>query len=159
MTKFYSTIQILVYWILGIFSLYSALCFIIDFGLLMDVTQKIHLPYIFTSAIGLFTSGFGINIGVSLLNLNPLKSIINYSFSFSIYYMFLQLFLTIVPSMSACHCITFSESIMNIDDWNSVGFAFLFCALNIFVLFLNKYMIPRALRQVSRDEMKTPMES
>lgn len=122
----------------GAFSLYCTLLFLRQIGVFGETARKFHLPYYAAAAIVVLTAGAGINIGVSLLLQKEERWLFHASGIFSIYFLLLQLLLTILPGVSSCKCTTLSESLMSITDWNGVTLGFALLAVNGFTLFIHR---------------------
>jgi len=108
--------------VLAVYCLYVTFSFIFNLELLKDSFDKLGMPHFLLVAAVIVTSGVGLQLGGSLLMKppQPERRLLLVAFWFSAYIFILQLVLTITPSVSACHCTTLSESIMNIADWSRV---------------------------------------
>jgi len=121
--------------------LYCILNLVQKFSLLKIVIQKEKVSYLFACAIILVIFGFGINIGILLLNCKFNRKLLVLSLLFSIFFLLLQFSLTIATSQPTCHCQSLSEILMNITDWNPVEFSSLLLLLAIIALVINNYLI------------------
>lgn len=122
----------------GIFSLYCTVLFIFHLDILNNVVIRLQLPFICAVVIIIVTSGVGINIGLKLLRYRTHRWQLIVSNVFAGYFLALQLVLTITPSASACHCLSFSEVIMNINNWDSVIYALLLLTCNVATWYASK---------------------
>ncbi len=107
---------------LAVYCLYITFAFIFNLELLKDSFNKLGMPHFLLVAVVILTSGVGIELGRRLFVEHACSEqwLLRLAFGFSAYIFILQLVLTITPSVSACHCTTLSESIMNIADWSRV---------------------------------------
>lgn len=109
---------------LGIFFIYCTFLFVFNLNLLGNALHKIHGPHILAILIIIFTSGFGVEIGLRLIRqTTPERRFLKFALCFAVYMFALQIFLTITPSVSACHCVSLNESIMNVLDWSKVEYS------------------------------------
>lgn len=120
---------------LGILFLYCTFLFICNLNLLDNASRKIHAPHIFEIVLLIITSGFGIEIGLRLIHkATPERWFLRFALGFAVYMFALQVFLTIMPNVSSCHCISFKESIMNILDWSEVEYSGILLVWSIVVI-------------------------
>ncbi len=136
MNKFRTLIQSLLAIFLGTFLLFCTFFFIWDMNFYINGAQMMHFPYAVAAFIIILNAGFGIIISSKLILLYGRKKDVFILTVFSIYYLILQLFLTIIPKKSNCKCTTLLESVMDIQDWSKVECAIiLFSASFLFFLY------------------------
>lgn len=122
--------------LLGLFVLFNVLYFIQTVDVLFSVMRNYTYFRIYSTAITIIISGFGVNFGILLLNKVANQKFVFISFIYTCIFFVLQVITTIIPNAFACKCTTLSEVILNIQDWTRVELALGLLVLNAIVWIL-----------------------
>lgn len=117
--------------LLGLWCVFCIFLFLHQLDLFSNVALKLKVNSAISAIIFVITTGFGINIGIRLLYGDIDAVLLKASLVFSIYYMLLESILTITPSATYCHCISWREAIINIQDWSRVEYAAILLLINL----------------------------
>ena len=141
--------------ITGLWCLICTFLFVYHLDLLINVAGKLKMSYIISATTVIITSGIGINVGIHLLYRFHAKWRLVISLLFSIYLLFLQLLLTIVPSASSCKCTSWRDSIVNIQDWSRVEYAAILFVMNILLWVIMKKRFANRQKHTSQAAMQS----
>ena len=131
--------------VIGLLYIYSVAHLVANLDSAQGVLTRGGCPHIFIVAIVIGFLGFGLCLGGTLLlEKEPKLEALAISLLYSTALFFLACYLTVMPSMSSCHCVTWRDGIWKVRDWSQVELGFFILALTVAMLFWRKHECNRA---------------
>ncbi len=135
---------------LGIFIWVCTFQFCFSLSMLADAWITAKLPHILLIVLVVIISGCGIELGQYFLlpRRTPAHFFCKAALFFSLLLLVTQIFSTIMPGTATCGCLTFTETIMAVQNWNGVelsGMLFLVCL----TLHISKFNVSKKVEVLS----------
>lgn len=114
--------------------------FVINIDNIDDILRRSHFPVFIIGSIIIIISGFGFELSRCLaFNKYVSQPLAYIAFLYTIIAGTIQFIINVAPAISSCHCVSFAESLLEVNDWGKIKFSISLILLSLSLIILNKH--------------------